>query len=153
MQDAIIFDIDGTLADCKHRRHLVTGEKKDWPTFLASTLKDGPKVNVIDLCNFWFYKRYYACAENVCVLLVSGRGEEYRNDTVLWMNQNLVLYDYLFMRPEKDSRPDTEIKMEIYKRDIAPKYKVRLVVDDRTRLVKMWRSLGLECWQVADGDF
>jgi hypothetical protein len=30
---------------------------------------------------------------------------------------------------------------------------VRLVLDDRNSVVKMWRSLGLECWQVAEGDF
>lgn len=153
MQDAVIFDIDGTLADCEHRRHLVTGEKKDWTTFLSSTLNDKPKVNVIDLCNYWYNKRYNACPENVKIFLVSGRGIEYRNDTVTWMARNLVMYDHLLMRPEKDSRPDTQIKMEIYKRDIEPKYRVKLVVDDRSRLVTMWRSLGLECWQVADGNF
>ena len=30
---------------------------------------------------------------------------------------------------------------------------VFLVVDDRDRVVKLWRSLGLTTFQVADGDF
>jgi hypothetical protein len=30
---------------------------------------------------------------------------------------------------------------------------VFLVVDDRNKVVKMWRELGLNTWQVAEGDF
>ena len=30
---------------------------------------------------------------------------------------------------------------------------VFLVVDDRDKVVKMWRSLGLSVFQVAEGDF
>ncbi|WP_441347838.1 phosphatase domain-containing protein, partial [Staphylococcus aureus] len=25
--------------------------------------------------------------------------------------------------------------------------------DDRTQVVEMWRRIGVECWQVASGDF
>ena len=32
-------------------------------------------------------------------------------------------------------------------------YNVKFVLDDRNRVVEMWRSLGLTCLQVADGDF
>ncbi|WP_444533355.1 phosphatase domain-containing protein [Vibrio parahaemolyticus] len=26
-------------------------------------------------------------------------------------------------------------------------------MDDRTQVVEMWRRIGVECWQVASGDF
>lgn len=146
-QPAVIFDIDGTLSDPEHRRHLVTGEKKDWPTFLGLCGKDPLKENVAQLAR-WVWSFHPGD-----VLLVSGRGVEYKNLTAEWLASHNVNYDLLLMRPPGDSRPDTEIKMEIYKRDIEPHYDVKLVVEDRTRLVKMWRSLGLECWQVAEGDF
>ena len=36
---------------------------------------------------------------------------------------------------------------------IKDKYQVDYVLDDRNQVVEMWRSLGLTCLQVADGDF
>ena len=59
----------------------------------------------------------------------------------------------LYMRPTGDYRTDTEWKRECYESYIKPVYDVRLVLDDRASVVAMWRELGLECWQVAEGDF
>ena len=46
---------------------------------------------------------------------------------------------------------------EILKKDMLDNHvdidDVFLVVDDRNKVVKMWRSLGLSVFQVADGDF
>src|SRR3546814_20900822 len=44
--DAIIFDIDGTLADVGHRRHLVTQGRKDWGRFFDEMVNDPPLANV-----------------------------------------------------------------------------------------------------------
>jgi hypothetical protein len=60
----------------------------------------------------------------------------------------------LYMRPAKDNRRDDRIKAEIYKRDIKPRHgEVAYVVDDRNKVVRMWRSLGLTVLQCAEGDF
>ena len=42
MTKAVIFDIDGTLADCSHRLHHVTGDKRDWNKFFAEMSEDPP---------------------------------------------------------------------------------------------------------------
>ena len=96
--------------------------------------------------------RYFSAQFDI--LLVSGRPEEHRATTERWLDQNHI-YDVrgLFMRRTGDYRPDTEVKREIYQNQIAPRYKVRLVLDDRSSVVAMWRSLGLTCWQVAEGNF
>jgi predicted secreted acid phosphatase len=151
---AIIVDLDGTLCDCRHRRHHVerpAGEKKDWKSFFAEMPLDKPNPWVAQLIN---------CALELggSVLLVSGRGEEHRPVTVEWLNSHLPEYADgaaigLLMRPLKDRRPDTEVKREIYENLIKHHYDVKLVLDDRSSVVAMWRSLGLECWQVAAGDF
>ena len=36
----IIFDIDGTLMDIEHRRHFVSGSKKDWKSFVDNIKYD-----------------------------------------------------------------------------------------------------------------
>jgi hypothetical protein len=59
----------------------------------------------------------------------------------------------LFMRADGDYRPDDIIKEEIFFAKIAPNYNVRFALDDRNRVVSMWRRIGLTCLQVADGDF
>ena len=57
------------------------------------------------------------------------------------------------MRSSKDFRPDNEIKQEIYDNEILGKFNIEIVLDDRDRVVDMWRENGLRVLQVAEGDF
>jgi hypothetical protein len=42
-----VFDLDGTLADCTHRRHLA--DAGDWDGFFAACVDDVPIAPVIEL--------------------------------------------------------------------------------------------------------
>lgn len=57
------------------------------------------------------------------------------------------------MRGVDDLRNDAIVKKELAERYILPMYNVRGVFDDRDRVVKMWRELGLTCYQCAYGSF
>ena len=57
------------------------------------------------------------------------------------------------MRSTGDHRNDAIVKQELYEQEIAGKYNVDFCVDDRDRVVDLWRSLGLTCFQVAEGWF
>jgi len=144
---AIIVDLDGTLANCEHRRHFVDGPVKSWPDFYAGMGKDAVNENVAELI-----KRFSSDHE---ILFVTGRPANYSKDTIKWLFAHLGWLPgiRLFMRAEGDFRKDCVVKREIYERDIKPRYDVRFTIDDRDQVVEMWRSLGLECWQVAVGDF
>lgn len=145
-REAIIFDIDGTIADNQHRQHFLEESPKNWDGFFAGMEQDTlrPMVNAL----VWMYAdRGYE------IIFVTGRYEKYGTFTVNWLQENGVHYHQLYMRPDEDSRPDYEAKKEIYETKIAPHYNVKLVVDDRSSVVKMWRELGLECWQVDEGNF
>jgi hypothetical protein len=52
------------------------------------------------------------------------------------------------MRASDDNRADDVVKNEIFERDVAPFYNVQFTVDDRQRVVDMWRAKGLTCLQV-----
>jgi hypothetical protein len=54
------------------------------------------------------------------------------------------------MRGATDRRPDTEIKREIYRKQIQPHYDVVLAIDDRKRVVKMWREEGILALRCSD---
>lgn len=135
--NAVIFDIDGTLA-------LMTSGRKpyDWKRVGEDSVNESIKA-VFDL---WKTTNNY-------IIVVSGRDSVCREETTNWLLSNGINYDYLFMRPEGDSRKDTIIKQEIYENQIKPLFNVLQVYDDRDCVVKMWRSLGLTCLQVAPGDF
>jgi len=87
------------------------------------------------------------------VILVSGREEKFRAPTEVFLKKHGIKHYGLFMRPTGDFREDSIVKEEIYRKEILEKVNVKFVLDDRDRVVEMWRRLGLTCLQVAEGNF
>jgi hypothetical protein len=87
------------------------------------------------------------------IVLCSGRDGGFRKLTELWLTFNDVPHDRLYMRPAGDSRNDEIVKAELLEAIRADGFAPWLVVDDRSRVVAMWRRAGLTCLQCADGDF
>ena len=146
----VIFDVDGTIADVNHRRHLVNGEKgfkPDWNAFRNATVDDTPVQWVCDIA-----KRYIEAGDDVAFF--SARNESEREITEKqikeWIGEG---HKGVFLRPNDSYEPD-----EVFKRDLADKFeemggKIDLVFDDRNKVVQMWRDRGTTCVQVAEGDF
>jgi hypothetical protein len=146
MTRCYIFEIDGTLADCSHRLHFIHPRPaKDWRAFFAACLDDAPIPHVVELV------RKLIGQERV--LLVSGRSDECRADTIEWLFRNQVPYDKLYMRKAGDHRDDDTLKSEILDQILAEGFEPIMAFDDRDRVVKMWRSRGVPCAQVAEGNF
>lgn len=141
---AVIFDIDGTLANANHRLHHYPGNKKE---FFSPDLvgKDAIIPEIVELLEMLHSTNY--------VLLVTSRKEALRETTENWFAQNKIRFDALLMRQDSDHRDDTEVKREILNNIIRPVFNPRMVFEDRSRVVKMWRSEGIKCLQVDDGDF
>jgi hypothetical protein len=137
----IIVDIDGTLADCRHRRHFVTDGNHDWKSFFESMTEDTPIEPVIKLVE------YMHLNEHANIVLVTGRPEEYRYLTERWLCDKDVYFDRLLMRKTKDYRPDYVIKEEILNELKATGFNPDLVIDDRQDVVDMWRRNGIICLQ------
>lgn len=133
--DAIIVDIDGTLANCSHRLHHLP----NWDAFFGAMADDQPIWPVIELACVYY-------TEGWPVILCSGRPEKYRKVTEAWLSTYDVMYSVLYMRPDGDHRPDTQVKRDILnqirKEDI---YNPVLAIDDRPSIVQMWREEGLIC--------
>lgn len=135
----IIVDIDGTIADCRHRRYFVIDGKHDWKSFFESMIVDPPIQPVIDLVNELSIKN--------TILLATGRSEEYMRHTVDWLYQHKVQYARLYMRRERDCRPDQIVKKEILDQMIKEGYKPKIALDDRQTVVDMWRENNIICLQ------
>lgn len=139
---AIIVDIDGTLALMNER------QPYDWDKVWT----DLPNKPVVDLVSSYL-KTQQASGRECELLIVSGRDGGCREQTEEWIQRNFNFEHKLLMRPEHDTRDDTQIKSEIYYLYIENEYDVQFVVDDRQKVVDMWRELGLTVFQVADGRF
>lgn len=135
LQPAIVCDIDGTLA------HMHDRSPYDW----SKVGNDKVDIPIAWLTSILF--------RSVSVILVSGRDASCHKETKDWLAKNGICYTKLIMRKEGDNRPDEVVKEEIFNENIRGNYNVRFVLDDRNKVVDMWRQLGLKCLQVAEGDF
>lgn len=87
------------------------------------------------------------------IFFFSGRSDKYKEQTQTWLLTHFPEYDKLVMRKEGDTRKDAVVKKEFFDEHIKDKFYVSFVLDDRNQVVELWRSLGLTCFQVADGNF
>jgi|SRR5579883_852529 len=143
---AIIFDVDGTLSDCSHRRPFYEAGNKKAFFDPENVMKDEPIKEVVRLSQILSY-------HNFTILVVTARKESDRQITEQWLKQNCVPYDALYMRANNDPRDDAFVKREILD-EIRVKYpNIFCVFDDRDHVVSMWRNAGLRCFQVAPGNF
>jgi hypothetical protein len=54
------------------------------------------------------------------------------------------------MRPEKDNRPDTVVKSEMYEKYIKDKYSILYVIDDRPCVIRMYKRMGFYVLNVGE---
>jgi hypothetical protein len=139
----VVVDIDGTLANCSHRLHFIESQPKNWDAFFDNCDKDELIRNVQLIV--------VTLRQSFDLVFVSGRAERARAKTVAWL-EKYGLSGPLFMRRDGDHRPDDIVKSEIYERHLKD-LTIVAVLDDRDRVVDMWRSKGLTCLQVAKGEF
>lgn len=135
-----IFDLDGTLADLSHRLPYIKANPPHWGKFFDACVNDKPIQWVIDLFNI--------CRPYGIVVVLSGRNDIVRKQTENWLLDHDIGYDYLLMRKDKDYRPDQIIKKEMLDNFLRDKgYEVQFIVDDRQRVVDMWRANGYNVLQ------
>jgi predicted kinase len=87
------------------------------------------------------------------IIIFSGRSSVCRDLTIAWLKQHNIKYQDLFMRPANDNRADDLLKSELYHFHVRYKYNVLGVIDDRPKVCRMWRNLGLTVFQVGNPDY
>lgn len=86
------------------------------------------------------------------IVFCSGRHEDYRDVTEEWIYKHVKVPFTLIMREDRE-RDDSVEKYLIFDKYIRPYFNPEFVLDDRDRVVQMWRSIDLPCFQVNAGDF
>lgn len=158
----IIFDLDGTLADCTHRRHFVDraywydweGCGKRWKpnynAFYEECDRDLPIEEVIRIFNL--------LSKTHEVQIWSGRCESVRPKTMSWLLLNTEISENpntlinIKMRPIGDSTPDDVLKEKWLDEAISEGKKIDFVFDDRPKVVRMWHRRGIFVFNCLQGN-
>ena len=129
-----VVDLDGVVADVRHRLPFLDRRPKDWDGFFAAAVDDpvlaeGGAV-VAELV-----------ARGHEVVWLTGRPERCRADTVRWLSRHGLPDGPLYMRGNRDRRPARETKLEKV-RELARRRPVAVVVDDDDLVVRTLRFAG-----------
>ena len=128
-----VFDIDGVLADVRHRLRHVERRPKDWNAFFAAAVDDPPLEQGVALAR--------ASAEDCDVVYVTGRPERCRDDTLAWFDRHGLPAGELSMRRERDHRPARLAKPGLLRR-LARGRPVAIVVDDDPQVCDAYEQAG-----------
>lgn len=145
--DCVIFDVDGTIANCDHRRHWLLHTPRNWKAFNARIYDDEPidEVCFIAQC---FNKL------NVPIVIATARSEDVHEITKKWITEKAqIKFDAFYGRSADDYRDDDIVKEEFLYTMRSDGWNPLIVFDDRDKVVKMWRKNGLRTCQVDYGDF
>ncbi|MCW2715381.1 MAG: nucleotidase [Frankiales bacterium] len=128
-----VFDIDGVLADVRHRVHHVEGRRRDWTAFFAAAPYDTPLAEGVALA--------VESAKECDVLYVTGRPEQCRTATLQWFERHGLPPGELCMRSARDRRPARVAKPEMLARALRGRI-VALVVDDDEQVCRAYEQAG-----------
>ncbi|MBA3619662.1 MAG: hypothetical protein M3467_03590 [Actinomycetota bacterium] len=138
-------DLDGVLADVRHRLPHLTGHRKDWDAFFAAAPDDPPLAEGLAVVT-----RLIADHD---VVYVTGRPERCRRDTLAWLRRHGLPPGRLVMRREGDRRPARLTKVALLRR-LAGERPVGLLVDDDEQVCAAARAAGFTVlqadWMLAD---
>jgi hypothetical protein len=128
-----VIDIDGVVADARHRLHLIQGKPRRWDEFFAAAADDPPLADGVALVR--------QLAADHDILWLTGRPERNRRLTTAWLRAQGLPVEPLLMRPDRDFRPARLTKRDEL-RKLRAEHEVRVVVDDDPDVIDMLAADG-----------
>jgi hypothetical protein len=128
-----VVDIDGVVADVRHRLHFIEGSRRQWDRFFAAAPDDPPLADGVALVR--------ELAADHDVVWLTGRPERTRRQTTAWLAAQGLPTGALLMRPNRDFRPARVTKREELRR-LRRSRQVAVVVDDDPEVVDLLAADG-----------
>lgn len=143
----VLCDLDGTLFDITHRLKYAKGEEKDWDKFFDAIPYDIVREDTVAMI-----RKYIADGHKI--IFVSARPERCKIASMMKIHQafgDTRVYETLIMRRDSDKRDDVEVKQQMYDTYFKGKYPIEAVIDDRPKVIRMWRANGVNVIDVGSG--
>jgi hypothetical protein len=128
-----VLDLDGVLADVRHRLPLVRSKPKRWDDFFDAADADPVLPEGRATAD--------RLAANHVIAYVSGRPERCRPATEKWLADNGFPAGAVYLRPDDDRRPARLVKVAVVRR-LARERPVAVIVDDDVRVTAALREAG-----------
>ena len=127
-----VVDIDGVVADVRHRLHHLQG-RKDWDAFFAAAAEDAVHPEGAAIVS--------ALSPKYDIVFLTGRPERLRVATQRWLDGHGFDGHELVMRPEGDRRPAAIVKVERLA-ELAERQTIAIVVDDDPQVLGAAHAAG-----------
>ncbi len=136
-----VIDVDGVVADVRHRLEHLERRPRDWGAFFAAAAGDPPLAVGIT--------RVQALAADHDIVWLTGRPEHLRDATLAWFARHGLPSGRLIMRRSHDRRPAKIVKRAELRR-LASTRSVSIVIDDDPAVVS---TLAADGWPVELADW
>jgi hypothetical protein len=143
---AVVFDLDGVLANGDHRQHLLNptgGRKKDWQTFFSKAGGDALIAEVASLT--------ILLDPALHRVLLTARPTTIQQLTLDWLSEHSIRWDLLVMRPDREFSPSPVAKRHAVRELRAHGFELLLAFDDDRRNVDMFHDEGIPCIYIHSG--
>ncbi len=128
-----VLDIDGVVADVRHRLHHLASRPQDWESFFGAAADDPLLPEGRDLA--------VELAATYDLIYLTGRPQRSRPATAAWLGRHRLPPGELVMRPDADRRPARLFKRECLQAVSAVR-PVVLVVDDDPEVISLLHAVG-----------
>jgi len=128
-----VLDIDGVLADVRHRLVHVEQRPKDWNAFFSAAVDDSLLPEGLEVA--------LDLADRFTIVYLTGRPERCRADTKAWLDKYRFPAGQLIMRRDTDRRPARYTKLDELQKLGGPE-RVAVLVDDDRRVVDAAEAKG-----------
>jgi len=140
---AVIFDVDGVLADAQGRQHQLEWDRRDWDAFFDAC-GDDPVVEEVETL-------LSLLDPELQVLLVTARPQRVRDLTLSWLAHHRLRWDLMVMRPTREFSPAVEFKRDVVDELRAEGFTLELALEDDPRNRAMYLDEGVPCLYIHSG--
>lgn len=132
---AVVFDLDGTVRDTRHRHHLIDRRRPggpDWHSYSLACDGDSPIEGVIKLAQMLSAHHH--------IIVVTGAQDVGRVQTAEWLDLHDFPYQDIWMRSDDERGLPNPVLKSMWMEELTLRYRVILAVEDHPEVQAVYQD-------------